>query len=96
MKSPQLTNLPVLTVVVFALGAGGVSMAQTEPEEELEIIELGDRYDEDESASEDDTLGGLIYDQGSQQYRLIEDPEEEGLEEPPSQRETDLGEISRL
>ena len=64
MKSPQLTNLPILTVVVFALGAGGVSMAQTEPEEELEIIELGDRYDEDESASEDDTLGGLIYAQG--------------------------------
>lgn len=96
MKSPQLTNLPVLTVVVFALGAGGVSMAQTEPEEELEIIELGDRYDEDDSASEDDTLGGLIYDQVPQQYRLIEDPEEEGLEEPPSQRETDLGEISRL
>jgi tetratricopeptide (TPR) repeat protein len=96
MKCPQTNNIPVLIAVAFALGASGVSAAQTEPEEELELIELEDRYEQDEEASEEEIFDGLIYDQDSQQYRLIEDPEEEDLEEPPSQRETDEAEIRRL
>jgi tetratricopeptide (TPR) repeat protein len=96
MKSPLLNTIPVLIAVAFGLGASGVSMAQTEPEEELEMIELGDRYDNDDVATEDEIFDGLIFDQDSQQYRLIEDPEEEDLEEPPSQREQDIEEIGRL
>jgi len=96
MRSSQLSTFPVLVAVAFALGASGVSMAQTEPDEELEIIELGDRYDDDETAIEDEIIDGLIFDQNSQQYRLVADPEEQDLVEPPSQRETDIAEIRRL
>jgi hypothetical protein len=95
MKSPQLNTFSVLAGVAFVLGTGGVSLAQTDPEEELEIIELSDPYAEDEAAIEDEIFDGLIYDQDSQQYRLIEEAEED-LEEPPSQRELDLEEIKRL
>ena len=97
MKSPQLNTYSVsMGVVAFVLAAGGVSLAQTEPEEELEIIEIGDSYDDDEAASEGEIFDGLIYDQNSQQYRLIQIPEDEVLEEPPSQREMDMQEIGRL
>ncbi len=96
MNSPQPNRFPVLIAVALVSCASGASMAQTEPEEELEVIELGDRYGGDETASEEEIFDGLIYDQDSQQYRLIEDPEEEDLEEPPSQRETDIAEIRRL
>jgi tetratricopeptide (TPR) repeat protein len=82
--------------VAFALGASGASMAQTEPDEELEIIELEGRYDDDDTAIEDEISDGLIFDQDSQQYRLVEVSEEEYLEEPLSQRETDVAEIRRL
>ena len=94
MKPPLLITLPVLMAIAFAVGASGVSMAQTEPEEELELIELGNRYDD--AAIEDEVIEGVIFDQNAQQYRLIEDPEEEDLEEPPSQREQDEEEIRRL
>ena len=96
MKSPQPNTFSVLTGIAFILGASGISLAQTEPEEELEIIEIGDGYTGDEAATDDEIFDGLIFDQNSQQYRLIEDPEEGEPEEPPSQRETDLKEISRL
>jgi len=96
MRSSQLNTFPVLVAVAFAVGASGVSMAQTEPEEELEIIELGDRYDGDDTAIEDEIFDGLVFDQDSQQYQLLEVPEEEYLPEPPSQRETDVAEIRRL
>jgi len=96
MRPSQPNTFPVLVAVAFALGVSGVSMAQTEPDEELEIIELENRYDDDDTAIEDEIFDGLIFDQGSQQYRLVEDPEEEDLEEPPSQRETDVAEIRRL
>lgn len=96
MKPLQPNSFPVLIAVAFALSAAGESVAQTEPEEELELIELENRYEEDESAGEEEIFDGLIYDQDSQQYRLIADPEEEDLEEPVSQRETDTDEIRRL
>ena len=96
MNPPQLKPFPVLMAVVFAIGASDLSMAQEEPEEELELIELENRYDEDETAGEAEIFDGLIFDQDTQQYRLIEVPEEEGLKEPPTQRETDIKEINRL
>jgi hypothetical protein len=96
MKPPQLNSLSILTGIALVLGAGGMSLAQTDPEEELQIIELGDPYAEDSAESEDEIFDGLIFDEDSQQYRLIEDPEEEVLEEPQTQRELDLAEISRL
>ena len=96
MKSPRLYTFPALVAVAFTLGAGGVAMAQSEPEEELELIEVGNSHDEEDTASEDEIFDGLIFDQDSQQYRLIEDPEEEDLVEPPSRRETDREEIIRL
>ena len=96
MKSLQTNNFPVLIAVASVCCASGASMAQTEPEEELEVIELRDRYEGDENASEEEIFDGLIYDQESQQYQLIADPEEEELEEPPSQRETDIAEIRRV
>ena len=121
MKFLQLKAIPVLSFVMALALAGGsdrvalAQLAQTEPEEEeLELIELGDRYGEDDSItetgtssegeiagesttdSEDEIFDGLIYDQEAQEYRLIEDPEEEDLVEPPSQRETDMAEIGRL
>ena len=96
MKSHQPNTFFVLMTVVIALGASGKSLAQSEPEEELELIELGKSYGEDEAANEDEIFDGLIYDQNSQQYRLIEDSEEEEPEEPISQREQDLEEIGRL
>jgi hypothetical protein len=96
MNPPQLKTFLVLTGVASVLGAGGVSLAQTEPEEELEIVEVDDHYAEDQAAIEEEIFDGLIFDQDSQQYQLIADPEEEGLEEPPSQRELDQKEINRL
>ena len=96
MNSQRLDSLPVLVAVTFALGAGDVALAQSEPEEELELIEIGNSYGEEDAASEAELIDGLIFDQDSQQYRLIEDPEEEDLIEPPSQRETDREEIIRL
>ncbi len=105
MKYHQLHTFPVLIAVAFALGASGESLgqsepeeesAQSEPEEELEIIELGKSHGEDEAANEGEIFDGLIYDQNSQQYRLLEDPEEEVPEEPLSQREQDTEEIGRL
>jgi hypothetical protein len=104
MNSHQINNFPVLIAVALALAAS-VSMAQSEPEEELaqsapeeelEFIEIGDGYGEDEAADDEEIFDGLIYDQNSQQYRLLEDPEDEQLEEPPSQREQDTKEIGRL
>ena len=96
MKSPLLITFPVLTTIAFAIGASGVAIAQTEPEEELELIELRNRYESDDAAIEDEVSEDLIFDQNAQQYRLIEDPEEEYLVEPPSQREQDEAEIRRL
>ena len=96
MNSPQLNKFSALTGVAIVLGTGGVSLAQTDPEEELEIIELSDPYAVDETTLEDEIFDGLIYDPDSQQYRLVEDPEEEDLEEPPSQRDIDQEEINRL
>ncbi len=96
MKSQRLKILSAFVAWAFALGYSGASMAQSEPEEELELIQIG-HFDDDEDAADDDEIfDGLIFDQNSQQYRLIEDPEEEGLVEPPSQRETDTREIVRL
>ena len=80
----------------MVLGTGGISLAQTDPEEELQIIELGDPFAEDSAESEDELFDGLIFDEDSQQYRLIEDPEEDNFEEPQTQRESDLAEIGRL
>ena len=105
MKYHQLHTFPVLIAVALALGASGESLAQSEPEEEpaqsepveeLEMIELGRSYGEDEAANEDEIFEGLIYDQNAQQYRLLEGPEEEEPEEPLSQREQDTEEIGRL
>lgn len=96
MKSRQMMCFPALAGVAFVIGASGVSSAQTEPEEELEMIEVGDPYEEEESTGKDQIFDGLIYDQGAQQYRLIADPEEEAPEEEPSQREIDKAEIARL
>lgn len=110
MKSPHLNSIPLFlaAAVAMAIGAGEATLAQEEPEEELEIIEIGNPYDaddpasdgetasEDEIADEDEIFDGLVYDQESQQYQLIEDPEDEDIEEPPSQRETDMDEIRRL
>ncbi len=96
MKSPLLMTFPVLMAIAFAVGASGVAMAQTEPEEELELIEIGNRYDDDDAAIEDEVIEDLIFDQNAQQYRLVQDPEEQDLEEPPSQREQDEAEIRRL
>ena len=56
MKSPQPNTFSVLTGIAFILGASGISLAQTEPEEELEIIEIGDGYTGDEAATDDDFL----------------------------------------
>ncbi len=87
-------TFPVLTTIAFAIGASGVAMAQTEPEEELELIELVNRYEDADIG--DEVIDGPVFDQNTQQYRLIEDPEEEDLAEPPSQREQDEAEIRRL
>lgn len=89
MKSWRLT-FPLLAGITLALGASGVLWAQSEPEEELQTIDLGSTH------SEDDISDGLIYDQDAQQYRLIADPEVDTPEEPPSQRDIDRAEISRL
>ncbi len=51
---------------------------------------------ENTTETEDVIFDGLIFDQRAQEYRLIEDPEEEYLVEPPSQREMDMAEIGRL
>jgi hypothetical protein len=96
MKSRRLKTFPVLAGVALALGASGELRAQSQPEEELEIIDLGGPYAEDDAATEDEIFDGLVYDQDAQQYRLIEDPEVEQQEEPPSQREIDKAEIGRL
>ena len=107
MKFPQANSIPLLVVVAvaMAIGAGQRTLAQEEPEEELEIIELGNPYDradgedaedQEETGSDDEIFDGLVYDQESQQYQLIEDPEDDDIEEPPSQRETDIEEIRRL
>ena len=107
MKFPHANSIPLFlaVTVAMAIGAGQATLAQEEPEEELEIIEIGNPYDEadddieasdGESGSEDEIFDGLVYDQESQQYQLIEDPEDEDIEEPPSQRETDIEEIRRL
>ena len=110
MKSPHLNSIPLFlaAAVAMVIGAGEAALAQEVPEEELEIIEIGNPYDEvdpasdgetaseDEIADEDEIFDGLVYDQESQQYQLIEDPEDEDIEEPPSQRETDMDEIRRL
>ena len=107
MKFPHANSIPLFlaVTVAMAIGAGQATLAQEEPEEELEIIELGNPYDDadddneasdGESGSEDEIFDGLVYDQESQQYQLIEDPEDEDIEEPPSQRETDIDEIRRL
>ena len=96
MNSLRLKNLSALLVLAFALGAGNASLAQTEPEEELELIVLGNSNGEEDPAGDEEIFDGLVFDQDSQRYRLIEDPEEENLVEPPSQRETDTAEIIRL
>jgi len=56
----------------------------------------GEIAGENGTEREDEIFDGLIYDQQAQEYRLIEDPEEENLVEQPSQRETDTAEIGRL
>lgn len=96
MNSQRLDSLPALVAVAFVLGAGDAALAQSEPEEELELIEIGNAYGEEDSESEHEIFDGVIFDQDSQQYRLIEDTEEEDLVELPSQRETDQEEIIRL
>ena len=105
MKFPHANSIPLFlaVTVAMAIGAGQATLAQEEPEEELEIIVLGNPYDEadddneaSDGESEDEIFDGLVYDQESQQYQLIEDPEDEDIEEPPSQRETDIDEIRRL
>ena len=95
MNPQRLDFLPALVAVAFALGAGAVAMAQSEPEEELELIEIGNADGEEDNVREVEIYDGLIFDQDAQQYRLIEE-EEEDLVEPPSQRETDKEEIVRL
>ena len=96
MKSRQLMCVPVLAGVAFVIGASGASGAQTEPEEELEMIDVGNPYEEEENDGNDQVFEGVTYDQGTRRYRLIEEPEEEALDEEPSQRETDQAEINRL
>ena len=96
MNSLRLNTLSALLAGAFVLCTGSAPLAQSEPEEELEFIVLDDGSDEEEAADEDETIDGLVFDQEAQQYRLIEDPEEEDLVEPPSQRETDTAEIVRL
>jgi hypothetical protein len=86
MKSRRLKTFPVLAGVALALGASGVLRAQLEPEEELEIMDLGGPYAEDDAATEDEIFDGLVYDQDAQQYRLIEDPEVEQQENAKSTR----------
>ncbi len=96
MRFRQFRYFPALAGVAIVIGASGVSGAQTESEEELEIIDVGGPRGEDESTNGDPDFGGLIYDQSEQRYRLIEEPEEEAQDEPPEQREIDKAEIGRL
>lgn len=100
MNCLRLNICHVLVAGVFALGAGGQALAQSEPEEELELIVLDEQYDEQYDDTDSDEEVAVMDDQpavqSSQQYQLIEDPEDEDLVEPPSQRETDTAEIIRL
>ncbi|MDX1404874.1 MAG: tetratricopeptide repeat protein [Woeseiaceae bacterium] len=87
----------MLPLVAVAMTGAADVQAQTDPEEELEIIELENPYDESQSAGDEEQIfEGLIYDQKTEQYRLVADPEEEDEEEPPSQREVDKQELGRL
>lgn len=84
-----------LAGVALVFSAGGLSLAQTEAEEELEIIDIWGTEEDESAANEEQIFEGLIYDEGLQRYRLIEEPAEDVLEEP-SQRELDQQEIARL
>ncbi len=96
MKSQRSSYFPVLAGVALVVGASGISAAQTQAEEELELIDLGAPREDDDKANDDQIFEGLIYDEGAQRYRLIGEPEDEALEEEPSQREVDQAEIARL
>ena len=50
MNSPQLKNFSVLTGVAIVLGTGGVSLAQTDPEEELDPEDLFQEASRQQSA----------------------------------------------
>jgi len=91
----RLDSLPALLAVAYFSGAGALALAQSEPEEKLEPIELGNAYGEEDPGIEDEVIDGLVFDQDAQQYRLIEEDEED-LVEAPSQRDTDTAEIVRL
>ena len=64
----------------------------------LELIDLDRDYsgEDDEPVTDDEVFDGITYNDEEQQYQLIEDPEDEDIVEPPSQRETDRAEIVRL
>lgn len=98
MKTLQPQICPLLAAAALFLAAGGNAVAQSESEEELEIIKVGEEYDDDDYdiEGEPDTAGDLIYDQSGDQYRLLQIPEEEEPEEPRSKREMDMAEIGRL
>lgn len=96
MKSSQLQTCPLLAAFAIVLSAGSNALAQSESEEELEIIKVGDAYDDVEDEDEASTVDDLVYDQQAQQYRLLEIPEDEEPEELLSPRERDIAEIGRL
>lgn len=96
MKPPVATLFPMLAIVALVSGASGVAAAQSESEEEVDIIEIGPVYEDDGAGTGDEESDGLIYDEEAEQYRLLEIPEDEEPEEPVSERERDIAEINRL
>lgn len=98
MKTLQPQICPLLAAVAIFLAAGSNAVAQAESEEKLEIIRIGDDYDDDDldGGGEPDTSGDLIYDRSGDQYRLLQIPEEGEPEEPRSGREKDIAEIGRM
>ncbi len=96
MSSRHPQFIPAVLGIALAISLSSVSGAQTESEEELEIIDVGKILGKDEGEGDEQVTEGLIYDQGTQRYRLIEDPEEDVPVEPESQRERDKAEIGRL
>lgn len=89
-----------LLLAVFCVPVSGSQAAQDQPatpdqEEQLQTITLEDRYgavDDEDS----DVPDGLVFDDDTQSYRLIEEDEEDDWVEPPSERESKTEELRRL
>lgn len=92
MKSAEFLTL--VGTLGLTLIYGGQTLAQTEEaEEELEIITFDNPYFDNGEADEQDDAE---FDQESQGYRLVEDPEEDVWIEPPSDLERNEAELRRL